>query len=268
MLPILHLNGYKIANPTVLARIPRRGAARRCFEGYGYEPYFVEGDDPATMHQLMAATLDEVRRRDPRASSARRATGGDGRAAALADDRAAHAEGLDRARRRSTASRPRARSARTRCRSRSSRENPEHLALLEEWMRSYRPEELFDETGALVPELAALAPEGERRMGANPHANGGLLLRDLELPDFRDYAVDVPRPATVDREATRVLGALPARRDARQRPTQLPPLRPRRDGVQPPRRACSRSTDRGRGTAEIAADRRAPRAATAASWRC
>ena len=119
--------------------------------------------------------------------------------------------------------------------------NPEHLAQLEQWMRSYRPEELFDATGALVPELAELAPKGDRRMSANPHANGGLLLRDLRLPDFRDYAVEVPSPGARRAEATRVLGALPARRDrAERRRKNFRALRPGRDRVQPADARCSR----------------------------
>ena len=193
---------------TSSTRCSRATATRRCF---------VEGDDPTAMHQLMAAALDEAldeiaeiqRRRAPAAAT---------RPAALADDRAAHAEGLDRARRRSTACRSRARSAPTRCRSPTSATNPEHLAQLEEWMRTYRPEELFDDDGRAARRARRAArPTGERRMSANPHANGGLLLRDLELPDFRDYAVDVAAaraPATS--EATRVLGDVPARRDRAQ----------------------------------------------------
>jgi xylulose-5-phosphate/fructose-6-phosphate phosphoketolase len=205
VLPILHLNGYKIAGPTVLARIGDEELTA-LLRGYGHEPYFVSGDDPATMHQLMAVTLDEV----------------------IAEIRHIQAD----ARERLVVDRPRwpmivLRSPKgwtgpkvvdgkpTEGSWRSHQvplaglaEHPEHLALLETWLRSYRPEELFDASGALVPELAALAPPGARRMGANPHANGGLLLRDLVMPDFRDYAVDVPAPGAVDGEATRVLGAM------------------------------------------------------------
>ena len=204
MLPILHLNGYKIANPTVLARIPEQ-ELRSLLEGYGYAPRFVEGSEPAAMHELMAATLDEI---------------------------AVEIDSIQRAARdRSATARPRwpmivlrtpkgwtgpkevdglpaegsFRSHQVPLANLAS--NPEHVAQLEAWMRSYRPEELFDQAGALQGELAELAPRGERRMGANPHANGGVLLRDLELPDFRSYAADVPEPARASSEATRLLGA-------------------------------------------------------------
>ena len=203
VLPVLHLNGYKIASPTVLARIPR-DELRSLLEGYGYAPRFVEGEDPAAMHQLMAATLDEV----------------------VAEIRAIQAQ----ARERGEAARPRwplivlvtpkgwtgpktvdGKPAEGSFRSHQVplaevRTNPGHLAQLEEWLRSYRPEELFDEAGGLRPDLADLAPQGEKRMGANPHANGGLLLRELDLPGFRDYAVEVPSPGAQMSEATRVLG--------------------------------------------------------------
>ena len=234
VLPVLHLNGYKIANPTVLARIPERGAAVAA-RRLRLRAALRQRLRPRAVHQLMAATLDEVAdgdRRDPARARARTARS---RAAALADDRAADAQGLDRPEGgRRAAGRghvplpPGARSP-------TSRENPEHLAQLESWMRSYRPEELFDEGGALTAELAALAPSGERRMGSNPHANGGLLLRDLELPDFREYAVEVERPTSSTSEATRVLGSVPARRD-RSQPGPLPHHRPRRDRLEPPRR--------------------------------
>src|SRR4051812_15788792 len=199
VLPILHLNGYKIANPTVLARISRDELAD-LLKGYGYAPRFVEGDDPAVMHEQMAATLDEVcdeiaqiqqrgaaiRPRWPMIvlSTPKGWTG-----PKVVDG--LPAEGSFRSHQVPLA---------------NLAAKPEHLRQLENWMRSYRPDELFDDAGALRPELAALAPEGERRMGANPHANGGLLTRPLELPDFRDYAVDVPAPATTTSEATRVLG--------------------------------------------------------------
>ena len=204
VLPVLHLNGYKIANPTVLARIPR-DELRALLEGYGYAPRFVEGSDPAIMHQLMAATLDElveeiaaIQRiarddgdltrprwpmivlRTPKGWTGPKTVDG------------LPAEGSFRSHQVPLS---------------EVRTNPEHLAQLEAWMRSYRAEELFDEAGALRGELAALAPEGARRMGANPHTNGGVLLRDLELPDFREYAADVPSPGTTTSEATRVLGA-------------------------------------------------------------
>ncbi len=204
VLPILHLNGYKIASPTVLARIPR-DELEPLLRGYGYEPYFVEGDDPRPMHQLMAATLDDVVGRDPAASRRRRAPSGFSErprwpmivlrspkgwtGPKVVDGKPV--EGTFRAHQVPLS---------------DIASNPEHLQMLEDWMRSYRPEELFDDAGRLRPELAELAPEGERRMGANPHANGGLLLRDLRLPDFRDYAVDVPQPGAVDAEATRVQG--------------------------------------------------------------
>jgi xylulose-5-phosphate/fructose-6-phosphate phosphoketolase len=203
VLPILHLNGYKIANPTVLARIPE-DELRALLEGYGYAPRFVEGSDPATMHQLMAATLDEVADEIAAIQRHARSDGALGRprwpmivlrspkgwtGPKIVDG--LPAEGSFRSHQVPLA---------------EVRTNPEHLAQLEEWMRSYRPEELFDEAGALRGELAELAPVGERRMGANPHANGGLLLCDLDLPDFRDYAVDVPAPAAGSAEATRVLG--------------------------------------------------------------
>ncbi len=201
VLPILHLNGYKIANPTVLARISREELADY-LRGCGHLPYFVEGDDPAAVHQLMAATLDQVL--DDIAGIQRRArvdgvvnrplwpaivlvTPKGWTGPKLVDG--LPAEGTWR-----------------------SHQVPfsdmteEHLALLEEWMRSYKPEELFDEAGALRPELAALAPAGTRRMGDNPHANGGLLLKELELPDFRDFAVEVPAPGAAVAEATRVMG--------------------------------------------------------------
>jgi xylulose-5-phosphate/fructose-6-phosphate phosphoketolase len=138
VLPILHLNGYKIANPTVLARISREELTD-LFRGYGYQPYFVEGDDPETMHQVPLSEL-------------------------AAD--------------------------------------PKHLKMLEKWMKSYKPEELFDKNGRLRAEFAELAPKGSRRLGANPQPNGGILLRDLKMPDFRDYAVVVPKPGAVVAEAT------------------------------------------------------------------
>jgi len=204
VLPILHLNGYKIANPTVLARISRE-ELKNLFLGYGYTPYFVEGSDPEQMHQTMAATLDTV------ISEIR------------AIQRAARNEGATL--------RPRwpmiiLRSPKgwtgpkevdgnkTEESWRSHQvpvaelaEEPEHLHLLEKWMRSYRPGELFDQNGTLRPELAALAPHGERRMGANPHANGGLLLKDLVLPEFRNYAVKLTGPGAEEAESTRVMGA-------------------------------------------------------------
>jgi xylulose-5-phosphate/fructose-6-phosphate phosphoketolase len=207
VLPVLHLNGYKIANPTVLARIPRE-ELRSLLEGYGYAPRFVEGSDPMAMHQLMAATLDEVAEEITRIQT--RAREGNPEHDGAARPRwpmivlrtpkgwtgPAFVDGLPAEGSFRSHQVPLADLA----------GNPEHLAQLETWLRSYRPETLFDERGALRGELSALAPRGERRMGANPHANGGLLLRDLEMPDFRDHAVEVPRPGTSTSEATRLLG--------------------------------------------------------------
>jgi len=203
VLPVLHLNGYKIANPTVLARIPG-DELRALLEGYGYAPRFVEGSDPEKMHGLMAATLDDVL--DEIAEIQHRAREGHdltrprwpmivlktpkGWTGPKEVD-GLPVEGTWRAHQVPFA---------------EVRTNPQHLALLEEWLRSYRPEELFDEAGAVVPEITALAPEGGLRMSANPHTNGGLLLRELELPDFREYAVPVHAPAATTSEATRVLG--------------------------------------------------------------
>jgi len=203
VLPILHLNGYKIANPTVLARITHE-ELEELFRGYGYTPYFVEGHEPDKMHQLMAATLESI----------------------MADIQHTRAD----ARQNGSRQRPRwpmivlrtpkgwtcpkeIDGKRTEDYWRSHQvpmgemhENPEHIKILEEWMKSYRPQELFDDRGSLKPELAALAPKGERRMSANPHANGGLLLKDLRLPDFCEYAVKVPSPGAVQAEATRIMG--------------------------------------------------------------
>ena len=203
VLPILHLNGYKIANPTVLARISKEELTD-LMKGYGYKPHFVEGHEPEAMHQLMAATMDtvlaEIRaiqdnaRNNPAAPrpmypmivlrSPKGWTGPD-----IVDG--IQIEGTFRAHQVPLA---------------ELASKPDHIRLLEEWLQSYKPEELFDENGTLIPSLQALAPQGARRMGANPHANGGLLLKDLNLPDFRDYAVKVGKPATVEAEATRVLG--------------------------------------------------------------
>ncbi len=202
VLPVLHLNGYKIANPTVLARISGR-ELRSLMEGYGYAPRFVEGSDPDTMHQLMAATLDEVAQ--DIAAIQERARGGDLTRPAwpmivLRSPKGwtgpKEVDGLPAEGSYRSHQVPLSKLA----------ENPEHLAQLETWMQSYRPDELFDGDGALRQELADLAPRGSKRMGANPHANGGALTRDLELPDFRGYAVDVPSPAHTSSEATRVLG--------------------------------------------------------------
>ncbi len=203
VLPILHLNGYKIANPTVLARIPE-DELRALMEGYGHRPYFVTGDDPAEMHQAMAATLDTVVREIHAIQAAARTGGVTERPAwpmivlrtpkgwtGPKEVDGLPVEGTWRSHQVPFS---------------EVRTDPTHLALLESWLRSYRAEELFDEDGALVPELAELPPRSYRRMSANPHANGGLLLRDLDLPDFRDYAVDVPAPGSTTSEATRVMG--------------------------------------------------------------
>ncbi|HEX7900152.1 MAG TPA: phosphoketolase family protein [Planctomycetota bacterium] len=204
VLPILHLNEAKIAGPTIFARMPK-AEVEAFFRGCGYKPYFVEGSDPAKMHRLMASTLDRV----------------------MADLKAIRS----RARKASTARRPvwpmivlrspkgwtgpkkvNGKPVEGTFRSHQVpmsdvRKNPAHLKLLESWMKSYRPGELFDAAGRLRPEIAALAPAGTRRMSANPHANGGALTRDLRLPDLRRYAVKVPAPGAVDAEATRVQGA-------------------------------------------------------------
>ena len=202
VLPILHLNGYKIANPTVLARIPETELVA-LLTGYGYKPYFVTGDDPLTVHQELAATMDTIVQEVRTIHHAARVLGLEARpdwpmivlrtpkgwtGPKTVDGK--KAEGYWRSHQVPI----------------PDMSTPEHVRLLEEWLRSYHPEELFDANGTLIPELATLAPVGERRMGANPHANGGLLLRDLRLPDFRNYAVDVKQPGTVDAEATRVAG--------------------------------------------------------------
>lgn len=202
VLPILHLNGYKIAGPTVLARIPH-DELESLFRGYGYTPYFVEGDDPETMHQLMAATLDRVVGEIQRIQ------------------RDAREKGFRKRPRwpmiilrtpkgwtcpKTVDNKPTEGSWRSHQVPMGDMSHPGHVKLLEKWMRSYRPRELFDEAGKLRSELAELAPKGERRMSANPHANGGLLLHDLRLPDFRDYAVKVPAPGATEAEATRVQG--------------------------------------------------------------
>ena len=210
VLPILHLNGYKIANPTVLARIPE-DELRSLLEGYGHSVEFVDGDDPMKVHRAFAAALD--RSLDAIAAIQRAAR--DGRAARNGggEDRPrwpmivlrtpkgwTGPEKIDGVQIEDTWRSHQVPMAEV-------RGNPKHLKVLETWMRSYRPEELFDEAGRLRPELAALAPAGTRRMTANPVTNGGLVLEDLRLPDFRDYAVDVPKPGTTTSEATRVLGA-------------------------------------------------------------
>ncbi len=203
VLPILHLNGYKIANPTVLARLSDEELAS-LMVGYGHRPYFVAGDDPETMHQLMAGTLDAVLAEIQTIQREAREGGFFERPQwpmiVLRTPKGwtgpKEVDGLPTENSFRSHQVPLAELA----------SKPDHLKMLEEWMRSYKPEELFDENGKLTAELADLAPKGERRMGANPHANGGMLLKDLRLPDFRDYAVDVPKPGTVVAEATRAMG--------------------------------------------------------------
>ena len=203
VLPILHLNGYKIANPTVLARIPEDELIA-LFRGYGWEPLLVEGEDPELVHQAFAAALDRSLDRIGEIQSGARDEAETARQAwpmiVLRTPKGwtgpKEVDGL-----------PTEGSWRShQVPMTDVRENPDHLALLEDWLRSYRPEELFDDGGRLHPDLAELPPRGARRMSASPHANGGELLRDLALPDFRDYAVEVDAPGTTTSEATRVLG--------------------------------------------------------------
>jgi len=204
VLPILHLNGYKIANPTVLARIPNE-ELRCLFEGYGYNPYFVEGDDPKAMHQLMAATLDSCMSEIQAIQKNARTKGITGRPdwpmivlrtpkgwTGPKEVDGKKTEGSWRSHQVPMG---------------DMAGHPKHVAILEKWLKSYRPQELFDESGTLVPEIAELAPKGAKRMGANPHANGGVLLKDLVMPDFLDYAVPVESPGKTVAEATRVMGA-------------------------------------------------------------
>ncbi|HVA74318.1 MAG TPA: phosphoketolase family protein [Acidimicrobiales bacterium] len=203
VLPILHLNGYKIANPTVLARI-EPDELTQLLRGYGYSVHWVAGDEPAEMHQLMAATLDRVMDDIGAIQHAARVDGAKGRPAwpmiVLRTPKGwtgpKEVDGLPTEGSWRSHQVPIA----------EVRTNREHLRMLRDWLSSYRPEELFDGQGRLAGRVAALAPVGYRRMSANPHANGGSLLRDLVLPDFRDYAVDVPQPGTKFSEATRVLG--------------------------------------------------------------
>jgi xylulose-5-phosphate/fructose-6-phosphate phosphoketolase len=203
VLPILHLNGYKIANPTILARIPRE-ELEQLLRGYGWTPYFVEGHEPMPMHEAMAAALDTVMEQIRRIQADARVHGKTERprwpmivfaspkgwTGPKAIDGKAN-EGTFRSHQVPLS---------------DPAKNPEHLRQLESWLRSYRPEELFDRQGRVKPELAALAPSGERRMGANPNANGGMLLRDLRMPDFTDYAVDVPKRGVAGIGDTHVLG--------------------------------------------------------------
>lgn len=195
VLPILHLNGYKIANPTIFARISH-DELEDFFKGCGWTPRFVEGDEPVRMHQQMAAALDWAVREIERIQQNARTNGDTTRPrwpmivfrspkgwTGPKEVDGLRVEGTARAHQIPVSVDP---------------EHPEHLKILENWLRSYRPEELFDRNGALIPELQELAPKGTRRMGANPHANGGLLLRDLRIPDFRDYAISVPAPGEVE----------------------------------------------------------------------
>jgi xylulose-5-phosphate/fructose-6-phosphate phosphoketolase len=203
VLPILHLNGYKIANPALFACMSHQ-ELDQLFRGYGYEPHFVEGEEPGAMHEQMAASLDAALDEIQAIQQQARTGGFSGRprwpmivlrtpkgwtGPKVVDGH--KVEGSWRSHQVPLA---------------GMRENPEHLKLLEQWLRSYRPEELFDAQGRLVSALAELAPKETRRMGANPHANGGALLKQLRMPDFREYAVAVPRPGAVTGEATRALG--------------------------------------------------------------
>jgi xylulose-5-phosphate/fructose-6-phosphate phosphoketolase len=205
VIPILHLNGYKIANPTILSRISHE-ELDCLFRGYGYKPYFVEGSDPEYMHQAMAATLDTVIAEIKEIQHDARSSGNAVRpkwpmivlrspkgwtGPAFVDGH--KTENFWRSHQVPLS---------------GMHNNPEHLKLLEDWMRSYKPEELFDANGVLIPELKELAPKGDLRMGANPITNGGLVRKELRMPDFRDYAVAVPKPGTTEAENTRPLGAL------------------------------------------------------------
>lgn len=203
VLPILHLNGYKIAEPTILGRISHE-ELENLFRGYGYKAYFVEGDDPMALHQIMASTFDVIIAEIKEIQSLARKSGfkkrpfwpmiilrtpkgwtGPKKVDGLA------IEGTFRSHQVPVA---------------EFKEHPNHIKILETWMKSYKPEELFDADGKLKPSLAKLAPRGERRMGANPHANGGILLRDLKMPDFRSYALSVNKPGETMGEATRTMG--------------------------------------------------------------
>jgi xylulose-5-phosphate/fructose-6-phosphate phosphoketolase len=203
VLPILHLNGYKIANPCVLARISHE-ELDQLFRGYGYSPIFVEGDDPMKMHQLMAAAFDQAVDEIQRIQNSARRNGSVERPrwpmiilrspkgwTCPKEIDGKRAEGYWRAHQVPMA---------------EMHGRPEHIKILERWMKSYRPEELFDANGRFKPDLAELAPKGERRMSANPHANGGILMHDLRLPDFRDYAIEIKKPGATNGEATRQMG--------------------------------------------------------------
>ena len=201
VLPILHLNGFKISNPTLLARISHEELVA-LFKGYGWKPYFVEGDDPMTMHRLMAETLDKAMDEIKAIQKNARENGdttrpewpmivlrtpkgwtGPKEVDGVKIEGSFHAHQVP-----------------------VMMDKPHHLEILEKWLKSYHPEELFDEKGALIPELKALAPTGDKRIGSNPHANGGKLLHDLRMPDFRQYAVDVPAPGSVEKQDMIELG--------------------------------------------------------------
>src|ERR1700728_835945 len=203
VLPILHLNGFKISNPSVLARIEHEELGQ-FIRGCGWTPYFVEGDDPEAMHELMAGTIEqvigEIRRIQSNARTHHDGTRPRWPMIVLKSPKGwtgpkvvdgLPIEGTFRSHQVPLL---------------VDADHPQHVAQLESWMRSYRPEELFTEAGALVPDLAELAPAGDRRMGANPHTNGGMLLRDLRMPDFRAHAVAVPAPGAVTAQDTLVLG--------------------------------------------------------------
>jgi len=203
VLPILHLNGYKIANPTVLARISKK-ELKQLFHGYGWTPYFVEGDDPKKMHQLMAKvlekTISEIKEIQRKARENNDASRPRWPMIVLRSPKGwtgpkevdgVKIEGTFRAHQIPIL---------------VDSDRPNHLSLLENWLKSYKPEELFDEQGSLLPELAELAPKGNRRMGANPNANGGILLQDLHMPDFRNFEVDIPSPGSVEAADTHELG--------------------------------------------------------------
>ena len=201
VLPILHLNGYKISNPTIFSRISH-DEIRKFFEGCGWKPYFVEGDDPKTMHKLMAETLDTVIEEIKAIQKAAREDGVKERPMwpmivfrspkGWTGPKVVDGKQIENSFRAHQVP--------------ITMEQPDHLELLEKWLKSYKPEELFDENGRLIPELEELAPVGDHRMGANPHANGGKLLRDLRLPDFKNYAIDVPVPGSVEAQDMIELG--------------------------------------------------------------
>jgi len=205
VLPILHLNGYKISGPTVLARLPQEELTS-LFRGYGYDPLYVEGDQPEKMHQLMAATMDDALAKIQNIQNDARKNGLKERKpwpliilrspkgwTGPKEVDGKKIEGTFRAHQVPLS---------------ELATKPDHIRILQEWMESYKPAELFDEQGKFIDTLASLAPTGERRMGANPHANGGLLLKELQMPDFKDYALEVPKPGQSIGEATRELGKM------------------------------------------------------------